>query len=151
MLKWAKGRFEVKIFGLIDVEELTISSEFDVNLENFRIFSYKLSELGAEEIVVAGEKMLVDKVVSILKDELDVLIVSLEDLEIMPATVEEFMKGSKKDVLILKDKEILRIFNIEKTLLPNAISVLTYKAKREGIKTLITSDVESAKIALIVP
>lgn len=141
----------MKIFGLIDVEELTISSEFDVNLENFRIFSYKLSELGAEEIVVAGEKMLVDKVVSILKDELDVLIVSLEDLEIMPATVEEFMKGSKKDVLILKDKEILRIFNIEKTLLPNAISVLTYKAKSEGIKTLITSDVESAKIALIVP
>lgn len=140
----------MKILGLLDLKALTISDKKEVNIENFRIFSYKLSELGAEGVVIKGgnEKY---EIKMLLTNELDIPVIDIEDLKAEIINVDEFLNKKKGKMLLIDDEVLLSLFNKNRDYLPNLISLISYKAKIEDIDTIITTDIESARIGITFP
>jgi len=62
--------------------------------------------------------------------------------------VEDFLNGKTGKILLLDDNKIMQIFNERLDLLPNLISLITYKAKTTEIEIIATTDIESANLGL---
>lgn len=138
----------MEIYGLLDLERLEISDKKEVNFENYRIFSYRVSELGADGIVVKGVLTNEDnEFLNVLKNEVDIPIFKLEELENV-ITTKEFLQGKKGNVLLLEDSFLLEYFDGRKEFIPIFIALMVYKAKKEGFSMVIVSDVEAAKASL---
>ncbi|PMP82767.1 MAG: hypothetical protein C0175_03075, partial [Caldisericum exile] len=72
----------MEILGLLDLNKLRISNNEEVNQENYRIFSYRLSEFGANGIYVKGIKNESDlNFIEELKKEIDIPILKDGDLK----------------------------------------------------------------------
>lgn len=138
----------MKVYGLLEVEELRISNKKEINFENYRIYSYRISELGADGIVIKGSKSDEEKMFfENLKLELDIPIFEIENFK-DALSLEEFLEGKKTKALILEDSKILEYFDARKEFIPIYTALIAYKAKKEGIETLIAKDVEAVKTSL---
>ncbi|BAL81106.1 hypothetical protein [Caldisericum exile] len=138
----------MKILGLLDLNKLKISEKEEVNFENYRIFSYRLSELGADGIYIKGINKDSDLIfINELKNEIDIPIFKENDFEDI-IHIEEFLKGKKGTTLIIEEEEILEHFDGRKEFVPIYTALISYKAKKEGFITLIVEDIEAVKASL---
>jgi hypothetical protein len=138
----------MKIYGLLDINELRISDKKEVSFENYRIFSYRVSELGADGIVVRGSKSEEEtKFFENLKRELDIPLFEVENFK-DALSLDEFLKGKRGSTLIIEDSKILEHFDGRKEFIPIYTALIAYKAKKEGFETLIAKDVEAVKTSL---
>jgi|GEM_PF-5309300 len=139
----------MKILGLIEVNKVSISEKEDINFENILILAYKLSELGAESIVLLNEKKEnCIKIKERLKEKLDIPVFTVEELKGHVVSVEEYLRGIKSETLIIEEGKILSIFDEKRENLPQLISLICYKAKKDGFKAVATTDIESALLAV---
>ena len=138
-----------KIFGLLNLETLKLGKDSTTNFKNYEVFSYRLSELGAESIIVLGKQEEIALVKNALKKNLDIPILSILELNKNDVvSVEDFLNGKTGKILLLDDNKIMQIFNERLDLLPNLISLITYKAKTTEIEIIATTDIESANLGL---
>jgi len=141
----------MKIFGLIDAKKLFILRNEEANLENVLIFSYKLSELGNDGIVLINfDRNTLNKVKKLLQEKLDVKVFEINDLDSV-VSVSEYLNGKKGKILLIDGNELLLQFNERVDNLPQLISLITYKAKKDGFETVVTDDIESANISIRFP
>ncbi|MGB9793786.1 hypothetical protein [Caldisericum exile] len=138
----------MEILGLLDLNKLRISNNEEVNQENYRIFSYRLSEFGANGIYVKGIKNESDLYfIEELKKEIDIPI--LKDVDLKEITnVKDFLDGKTGSTLIIEEEYILEHFDGRREFIPIYTALIAYKAKNEGFKTLIASDIEAVKASL---
>ncbi|MGB9832358.1 MAG: hypothetical protein ACPLKS_01835 [Caldisericum exile] len=138
----------MEILGLLDLNKLRISNNEEVNQENYRIFSYRLSEFGANGIYVKGIKNESDlNFIEELKKEIDIPILKDGDLKEI-TNVKDFLDGKTGSTLIIEEEYILEHFDGRREFIPIYTALIAYKAKNEGFKTLIASDIEAVKASL---
>lgn len=138
----------MEILGLLDLNKLRISNNEEVNQENYRIFSYRLSEFGANGIYVKGMKNESDLYfIEELKKEIDIPILKDGDLKEI-TNVKDFLDGKTGSTLIIEEEYILEHFDGRREFIPIYTALIAYKAKNEGFKTLIASDIEAVKASL---
>ncbi|MGB9769075.1 MULTISPECIES: hypothetical protein [Caldisericum] len=138
----------MEILGLLDLNKLRISNNEEVNQENYRIFSYRLSEFGANGIYVKGIKNESDLYfIEELKKEIDIPILKDGDLKEI-TNVKDFLDGKTGSTLIIEEEYILEHFDGRREFIPIYTALIAYKAKNEGFKTLIASDIEAVKASL---
>ncbi|MGC9099753.1 MAG: hypothetical protein ACP5HC_00570 [Caldisericum sp.] len=138
----------MEILGLLDLNKLRISNNEEVNQENYRVFSYRLSEFGANGIYVKGMKNESDLYfIEELKKEIDIPILKDGDLKEI-TNVKDFLDGKTGSTLIIEEEYILEHFDGRREFIPIYTALIAYKAKNEGFKTLIASDIEAVKASL---
>ncbi|MFU2157825.1 hypothetical protein [Caldisericum sp. AR60] len=138
----------MEILGLLDLNKLRISNNEEVNQENYRVFSYRLSEFGANGIYVKGIKNESDlNFIEELKKEIDIPILKDGDLKEI-TNVKDFLDGKTGSTLIIEEEYILEHFDGRREFIPIYTALIAYKAKNEGFKTLIASDIEAVKASL---
>lgn len=139
----------MKILGLIEVNKVSISEKEDVNFENILILAYKLSELGAESIVLLdGKKENCMRIKEQLEENLDIPVLTIEEIKGHVVFIEEYLNGSNGETLIIEEEKLLSLFNEKRDNLPQLISLVCYKAKKDGFKAVTTTDIESALLAV---
>ncbi|MEF3245016.1 MAG: hypothetical protein K6343_03410 [Caldisericaceae bacterium] len=139
----------MKILGLIEVNKVSISEKEDVNFENILILAYKLSELGAESIVLLdGKKENCMRIKEQLEENLDIPVLTIEEIKGHVVFIEEYLNGSNGETLIIEEEKLLSLFNEKRDNLPQLISLVCYKAKKDGFKAVATTDIESALLAV---
>jgi len=70
----------------------------------------------------------------LLKEKLDIPILTIEDLESKPISVDEYFSGEVSETLLVENEKLLAYFNERLDNLPQLISLITYKAKKDGFK-----------------
>lgn len=159
----------MKVYGLLNLPSIFILENFNINFENAVNAVYKMSEDGAEGIVIKGNFSISLRLFSYLKGRMDIpiflFIRSEREFEkakmahIRHVFSEKEIKGSKqlkilrasstinesKDTILVEDRRVQRIFGETEDYLPELIGILSFRLCEVGCKTFITEEVRSAK------
>jgi len=95
----------------LNLDTLKLGKDSTTNFKNYEVFSYRLSELGAESIIVLGKQEEIALVKNALKKNLDIPILSILELNKNDVvSVEDFLNGKTGKILLLDDNKIMQIF-----------------------------------------
>jgi len=155
----------MKIYGLLSLKTLFLSSSRDANFENAVNSSYKMSEDGALALIISGRINDSIELYKILIDKLDIPlgIYIKKPSELKRAKrkgIENLysvdLKMSKKinipksvnelngKVVLIDNGSILRMFRESEDFLTEMIAVLTSRLLESGTDIFITEEVKSA-------
>jgi hypothetical protein len=162
----------MKIYGLIDLKNLFIFNSFKINFENVVNASYKMSEDGAQGIVIKGKFADALKVQSYLDGKIDI------SIGILIGNVVEYEKALDKGIdlifsqkkfpkanevliplnkkflalngkcILLENRRLLTIFKETVDFLPEIVSVVSFRLSQLNYDCFITEEVRSAKRGL---
>lgn len=163
----------LKIIGLLNLNELFIFKDSVANFENAVNSAYKLSEDGANGIIVFGKSFFErNKICSYLKPRLDIPVSPLVNSEnqlkliendnflfsvkhfgikkiirlLEPKTKSMLLKSNNEfSGILLTNKRALKIFKMEADYLDEVIAVLACRATYFGLKYFATENVLSAR------
>ncbi len=159
----------MKICGLLDLKTLFILDSFKRNFENAVNASYKMSEDGAQSIVIKGNFDDAIKIHSYLKGKMDIPLAVFVNSELQykkalksevglifsekkfPKSREvliprnrSFLSKKGKNILI-ENKKLLKIFRETVDFLPEIVSAVAFRLSQLGYKYFITEEILSAR------
>lgn len=155
----------MKIYGLLNLKTLFLSSNRDANFENAVNSSYKMSEDGALALIISGRindsielyKFLIDKLdiplgiyvkkPSELKRAKKEGIEKLYSVDLKMSkkiSAPKSINGLSGKVVLIDNRSILRIFRESEDFLPEMVAVLTSRLVESGADIFITEEVKSA-------
>jgi hypothetical protein len=159
----------MKICGLIDLKTLFILDSFKRNFENAVNASYKMSEDGAQSIIIKGNFDDAIKIHSYLKGKMDISVAVFVNSELQYKKVlksevslifsekkfsksrevliphnQSFLSKKEKNILI-ENKRLLKIFNETVDFLPEIVSAVAFRLSQLGYECFITEEILSAR------
>lgn len=155
----------MKIYALLDVNSLMISSKKATNLQNCTNFAYKQSELGADALVICGKPLeTLIELSELLRNDLDIPIFifydkitqeesafvknSLNNKYKKMTTITNFVKEKECRVLIFKNSDLIEFFKGTEDCVPEMVSSTVTFAYLKNVKIIICEEVESARESL---
>ncbi len=160
---------KIKIYGLLNLKALFMFDNFNNNFENTINAAYKMSEDGAEGVVLLGKNFRTRRLISkYLKNRLDIPVVSfvnsekqfakvLEEKTVfsnsrLPGTIftlrptnSDFLRKKLSEAILIKNQDILRIFNTGKDFIPEYSALISFGLCNLKYKFLISEEVLSAR------
>lgn len=159
----------MKIYGLLDLRNLFIFGSFKLNFENIVNASYKMSEDGAQGVVIKGSFKDCLKIEEYLKGKMDIpigifvrkesqcrnllekkveMILSNNEFQnaqyvIIPKNSKFLLKRNQN--ILIENRRILRIFNETIDFLPEMVSSISSRLSELDYDCFITEEVKSAK------
>lgn len=163
----------MKIFGLIDLEALSIFDNYSDNFENSINAAYKMCEDGVNGLAIIGSFKDALKLYSFLKDKVDVpvtvvikterqrkvaakhLMTPIFSKKLLSHSVKavfpdnaNFLKRKMGDAIVFFNNNLLKIFHEEEDSIPEIIAVVSYQMAEIGYEYIITSEPLSARAGL---
>ena len=159
----------MKIYGLVDLKTLFVFDDFKLNFENAVNASYKMSEDGAQSIVIKGNFSDVMKIQSYLNGKMDIPVAVFvnsklqyeevlkseaclvfsekkfpESKEVIIPRSRSFLSKKGENILI-ENKRLLTIFNETVDFLPEIVSTIAFRLGQLNYERFITEEIRSAR------